>query len=384
MKPKKPRNLEDFLSGRHASDSSGELPPEQQKLTEHLKNLFQENGNEQLNDSEKEALWATVQQSTSESAGRRSVRLPVFRIAATVSLLLLAGFGLYFYGTRPDSGMQLAAERAAASDSATNTQLILSDEQTISLSNDESEITYQENGANIRLDSGSVIDRGFNQKDIVYNTLVVPYGKRSTLTLHDGTKVWLNSGSKLVYPARFSDRQREVYLDGEAYFAVRHDASKPFYVQTKALEIEVLGTEFDVSAYSDDAESYAVLARGSIELTANKDALFGKIKKKLVPGTRALYNPSAAEVQVASVRVEEYTAWKDGYLILSRVPLNEILKKLARYYRVELAVESTTAGQETFSGKLDLQDDITHVLSIICTTTSLSYEQHERRFVLKK
>lgn len=366
------------------SDSYGEVPPEQQKLAEQLKTLFRKNGNEQLSDSEKEALWATVQQGTSEATGKRVVRIPIFRIAATVSLLLLAGAGLYFYGTRSDTSMQLAAERAAVPASATSTQLILSDQQTISLSSDDSEITYQENGTRIRLDSASVIDQSFTGLATAYNTLVVPYGKRSTLTLHDGTKVWLNSGSKLVYPARFSDQHREVYLDGEAYFSVRHNVSKPFYVQTRTLGIEVLGTEFDVSAYSDDAESYAVLARGSIELTANKEALFGKIKKKLVPGTRALYNAAAAEVRVAPVRVEEYTAWKDGYLILSRVPLNEILKKLGRYYRVELAIESNNAGQETFSGKLDLQEDITHVLAIICATTSLRYKQQEKKFVLKK
>jgi len=379
MKDKKPINLEDFLS--KLANPDGEIPPEQQKLAAQMKTLFRVSSNEKLDATAKEHLWAAIQRNTPQTV----YQFPAFRVAATITLLLLIGAGLYLYSTRGGANpMQLAASRAAIPASATNTQLILSDRQTISLAQDESEIIYQENGTRILLDSGSVINRPAGREALAYNTLVVPYGKRSTLTLHDGTKVWLNSGSKLVYPDHFSDAQREVYLDGEAYFSVQHDASLPFYVHTGDLQIEVLGTEFDVSAYADDAESYAVLARGSIELTANKEAIFGKIKKELVPGTRAVYSPSAEKVQVGSVRVEEYTAWKEGYMILNRVPLGEILKKLARYYRVELTVENALAGQETFSGKLDLQEDITQVLNIICATTSLTYEQRERRFVLKK
>ncbi|GAB2792379.1 FecR domain-containing protein [Rhabdobacter roseus] len=388
MKGKKPYRLEDYLSDETPVGKEQDLPPEQREMAERLRTLMQSVEDEKLASRDKEQLWERLEQSTLAAAPgavapdeeRPARRLGWLRMAAAVALLLTSvGLGYYFLA-RPgsDDAMRLAAARAPTSSS---TQLHLSDNRTIELDREESTIAYD--GARIRLDAGTV-DQVLGSEEVVYNTLVVPYGKRATLTLHDGTKVWLNSGSRLVYPAVFGGKKREVYLEGEGYFAVQHQAQQPFFVHTKSTQIEVLGTEFDVSAYDDDAQAYAVLARGSVAFTANKTALFGKIEKKITPGTKAVYDPAVGEVRLSQVPVEEYTSWKDGYLILRSAPLADILKKLARYYKLDIRLQEAALGQETFSGRLDLQDDFTSVIDIICATTSLSYHQNERRFLLEK
>ena len=399
MKGKKPYRLEDYLSDEAPTGKERGLPPKQREMAERLRSLMRSVEDEQLPSQDKEDLWKRLEQSTLEAPGaaapavaatgveapneeRPARRLGWVRMAAAAALLLTSvGLGYYFL-IRPgtDDAMRLAAERAGAPSSSA-TQLHLSDDRTIELDREESTIAYD--GTRIRFDAGTV-DQVLGAEEVVYNTLVVPYGRRATLTLHDGTKVWLNSGSRLVYPAVFGGKKREVYLEGEGYFAVQHQAQQPFFVHTKSTQIEVLGTEFDVSAYDDDAQAYAVLARGSIAFTANKTALFGKIEKKITPGTKAVYDPAAGQVQLSQVPVEEYTSWKDGYLILRSAPLSDILKKLARYYKLDIRLQEAELGQETFSGRLDLQDDFNSVIDIICATTSLSYHQNERRFILEK
>jgi ferric-dicitrate binding protein FerR (iron transport regulator) len=206
------------------------------------------------------------------------------------------------------------------------------------------------------------------------------------LTLADGTRIWLNSGSKLVYPSRFDQRQREVYLEGQAFFSVTHAEDVPFYVHTKDMEVRVLGTEFDVSAYDDDPYTATVLTKGSVELTTQRQSLFGSKKTKITPGTRAIFDQGRAELKTEQVDVREYVSWKDGYLALNTAPLAEILKKLSRYYRVDIVLKQPKLADVRFNGSLILQEDIREVLTVLSVTTSLNYKQqpNERRYVLEE
>ena len=128
----------------------------------------------------------------------------------------------------------------------------------------------------------------------MYNTLIVPYGKRSQLQLADGSKVWLNSGSKLVYPVTFEGKRREVYIEGEAIFDVAHNAKQPFIVLSKDHEIEVLGTLFNVSNYLDDESISTTLKNGSVQIRYKTDSfLKGRKVLKIVPGTRSVYKKNS-------------------------------------------------------------------------------------------
>lgn len=349
---------------------------------ERAKLLFKTLRNETFSPAEKDALWNQVGETISQRK-QRSFNTFWIAAAASVTLLLLAGVGyLVFY---EDSAQVMQDVASKARDIPTETRLILADERAVSLRKDNSSVVYTQNGALIQVDSSSTIGQQV-AGDQQFNTLIVPYGKRSVLTLSDGTRIWLNSGSKLVYPSHFDKGDREVYLEGQAYFSVTHAENAPFYVHTKDMEVKVLGTEFDVSAYDDDTYTATVLTRGSVELTTQRQGIFGSKKTKIIPGTRAVVDQGRAAVQTQQVDVREYVSWKDGYLILNKAPLAEIIKKLSRYYRVDIQLKQPKQADVTFSGTLDLQEDIRDILDAISVSTGLNYKQqpNERRYVLEE
>lgn len=349
---------------------------------ERAKLLFTTLRDENLSPSEKEELWNQVGETISQRK-QRSFGTFWIAAAASVTLLLLAGVGyLVFYKNTARTMQEFAARGSNGPD---ETQLILADKRVVSLRKDNSSVEYKENGALIQVDSSSTIGQRV-AGDQQFNTLIVPYGKRSVLTLADGTRIWLNSGSRLVYPSHFDARRREVYLEGQAFFSVKHSDDVPFHVYTRDMEVKVLGTEFDVSAYADDHYTAAVLTTGSVELTTRGQSLFGSEKTKITPGTRAVYDQQQATLQTGQVDVQEYVSWKDGYLVLNSAPLTEILKKLSRYYRVDIILKQPKLAGVRFGGTLDLQENIRDILEAISVSTGLNYKQQssERRYVLEE
>ncbi|MGX5856958.1 FecR family protein [Dyadobacter jiangsuensis] len=356
---------------------------EQEKVAgERARLLFKTLRNETFSPDEKDALWNQVGETISQRK-QRSFNIFWIAAAASVTLLLLTGVGyLVFYKDTARTMQEFAARGANGPD---ETQLILGDKRVISLRNENSSVEYKDGGALIQVDSSSTIDQQV-AGDQQFNTLVVPYGKRSVLTLADGTRIWLNSGSKLVYPSHFDKGLREVYLEGQAYFSVTHAEDAPFYVHTKDMEVKVLGTEFDVSAYDDDPYTATVLTKGSVELTTQRQTLFGSKKTQITPGTRAVFDQDQAVLQTQQVDVQQYISWKDGYLALNVAPLSEIIKKLSRYYRVDIELKQPKLAGVKFGGDLILQDDVRDVLKVLALTTGLNYKQqpNERRYVLEE
>ncbi|WP_025763030.1 FecR family protein [Dyadobacter tibetensis] len=313
---------------------------------------------------------------------RRQLGLRWTLVAASLLLLLWTGF--QFLGMRSVniSQMQNLAEGMVVDTG--QAALILADSRVITLERQHSEIEHQKDGQQIKVDKSlynnsvsPVASQGFNR-------LVVPYGKRSVITLEDGSKIWLNSGSKLVYPEHFGADSRTVYLEGQAYFDVSHREGKPFYVHTRELQIKVLGTEFDVSAYGDETEARATLAEGSIVLSLQNSDLLGRSTKTLRPGTQVRYDAHTDKLTSMEVNVAECISWKDGFLILNKAQLAEILRKLARYYKVEIEVNDSSLSGQTFSGTLDLADSVEQVMQVITTTTGTTFHKTERGFLLDK
>lgn len=167
-----------------------------------------------------------------------------------------------------------------------------------------------------------------------YNQLSVPNGKRLQLVLSDGSMVFLNSGSSLRYPVRFTNNgPREVFLDGEAFFEVEKDVQHPFLVHGRDLEIKVLGTKFNVSAYPGDGTVNTTLAQGSVEIR-DKWALVAPVI--LEPEQRAIYGVSGHTMEVAKVNVDEYIAWTRGELWFQSRTFPQILKVLERHFDVTI------------------------------------------------
>lgn len=170
-------------------------------------------------------------------------------------------------------------------------------------------------------------------EQVVYNEVSSAPGTVTRLVLPDKSVAWLNSGSTLIYPAVFNDKNREVRLSGEGYFEVESDPMHPFYVITnEGVKVMAYGTKFNVNAYKDEPYIEAVLEKGKIDLISQDETIC------LDPERQALFNKETGEVTVSSVNLEEKVGWKDGRLVFRNTPLDVVLKKLSKRYNVDIVL----------------------------------------------
>lgn len=165
-------------------------------------------------------------------------------------------------------------------------------------------------------------------------TVTIPRGQDYQVVLSDGTKVWLNADSKLIFPDHFTGAKREVELEGEAYFEVAKDKAHPFVVNNKMFSTEVLGTKFNMKTY-DASNASVVLIEGKVSLESKKS----KTREVIIPGQKAQLT-SAGKFNVQSVDTYSYTQWKDGYFYFNNVPLVDIMQELGRWYNVDIEIEN--------------------------------------------
>lgn len=206
-------------------------------------------------------------------------------------------------------------------------------------------------------------------QDIVYNKLSVPRGGEYRIELADGTKVWLNSASRLQYPVVFSGDKREVYLEGEAYFEVKRDTAKPFVVHAGSQEITVLGTSFGVTAYEGETNDYTTLVSGKVKVA------FERTDKSYIlqPGMQVTYNKESGEVTERKVNTAEYVAWKDGMYVFKQKRLEDILTTLSRWYDFQVFYRSEDVKNVEFSGEVKRFDDFNYLLSLIERTSDVKF-----------
>lgn len=372
MKPgKKHLKLEDILGNDHVPPLKNE-DPAQQELAESVQRVIRNAGSEEWDPADKASLW---QQITPHLVPKPTVYRYLFLKVAAAVLALISVGGWLFWPRQQSALVQFARQQPV--ENVTETRLTLGQNKSVIVKGKNSVLVYARNSVSINADSTAV-------SSSTYNTLLVPYGRRSRLQLEDGTIVQLNAGSRLVYPAAFNGSKREVYLEGEAFFDIAPDAQHPFFVYASGIETEVLGTTFNISAYPDDPLQSVVLASGSVRVHLEKHGVFGKQSQQLKPTEMAAISREGDHLRVSRVDVATYTAWKDGRLLFAATPLKDILKKLTRYYNIQLDLESTQPGLETCSGDLDLEDNLDNVLDVICATNSLRYERHEQRIILKE
>lgn len=200
-----------------------------------------------------------------------------------------------------------------------------------------------------------------------FQTLYVPAGQRAELILPDSTKVWLNANSKLVYPTSFKKGIRQVELDGGAYFDVKHNEDNPFVVGTKSMNVTVLGTEFNVSAYSDIEEFNIALLRGSIELNLPDRSR----RYRMTAGEQVFYKKGKyVSAQISNM---DYFKWKEGLLCFNNQPIHVIIDKLRLYYDVRIEVADLPFLEERYSGKFRVKEGIEQVLKVLQLEHKFTY-----------
>lgn len=208
------------------------------------------------------------------------------------------------------------------------------------------------------------------------NRLVVPYGKRTNLTLADGSEVWLNSGTQLDFPSEFKGKTREIHVDGEIYIDVAPNQQIPFIVHAQDMQIRVLGTSFNISAYRDDIKKTIVLVEGKVKVERGETQL-----AELLPNEKI--DVTENKVLKETVNTSEYISWKKGILEFNGTPMSEILKKIGRYYNVQF--EETTAvklNDQTFSGKLFLSNNLDSVMASVSILSSTTYSRENNKIII--
>lgn len=188
----------------------------------------------------------------------------------------------------------------------------------------------------------------FENQEVQYAEMEVMYGQTGHLFLFDGTEVWLNSGTKFKYPNKFNHDERNVFIEGEAFFKVTPNKHLTFKVKTGKLEIEVLGTSFNVSAYPGESCQTVVLVEGKVQLNNTKGNKIGE----MVPGQIAVKTEDNAVIQVQNVDPYFYTSWKDGKVIFNGEKLGDIAKKMERWYNVEIRFEMENLKDFKFTGTI--------------------------------
>jgi transmembrane sensor len=216
-----------------------------------------------------------------------------------------------------------------------------------------------------------------NDLSLLYNTIEVPNGERSQISLYDGTKVWLNSGTKFRYPVVFSRISRNVFIEGEAFFDVAKDKEHPFIVNAGTLKIEVLGTRFNICAYPEDNEYYTTLEEGSIFATNTTNGKSVVLK----PGEQVILNRETSLLKHLYVKTELYTSWKGNLLKFEDTPFEDVIKKMERWYDIKITVDPSVNTKERYTMTIKTES-LREMLTLISKT--IDYKINVSSVLIKK
>ncbi len=345
--------------------------PSQKKELEHTRYLIKGliKGEKLLSERDVLALWDKIEK-TKSHRNAKFIHFKRWSVAAGILLVLgISGWQMSKYinqKTAPIDYQSIAVNM----DTCNDIKLILSDKSQKSFSSKEVDLKYNYEGK-LQTKTGKQIhteDLTISTETLQMNQLVVPRGKRSSVELADGTKLWLNSGSRAIYPVAFKGKTREIYIEGEGYLEVVHDALKPFYVVTDQIKLKVLGTKFDISAYKEDDHVSVVLVEGSVQASSPTEKLTIK------PNQLFNYEKLTQRSTIEKINVLEYVSWKDGWMLCNKERIQSITTILSRYYDVKINCNDPRLNNITITGKLDLKSKCEDVFKVICTTAPLKYE----------
>ena len=259
------------------------------------------------------------------------------------------------------------------SENGTIQTIILNKEQEIKISN--------ENSINVQKNNVLVCERNLKLDNLIYKELHIPFGQKFKVVLSDGTKIHLNSGTTLRFPIAFiKGHYRKVYLTGEGYFEVAKDKLHPFIVQSDGIDVKVLGTKFNISAYKDTPFVNTVLVEGSVQLFKSNNS---KQKTLLFPGEKAAWMKSDNKIVINPVDVNDYTAWTNDQLIFKKVPFKTISKRLERAYNVSITNNNKELNDEIFYASFDQNiDKIEIVLSCLSKIYPFEYTVSDNTIII--
>ena len=317
-----------------------------------------------------------------ETHQKRRKYITLFRyVAVACSILAVISFSVLKFlvsdkETNSQSISDFAKENIIHTQQPENEIQIVYGNQTLAVKGTQAKVEYDSTGRlNVNKQKINVDQPGKGEIATTYNQLRVPYGKRAFLTLSDGTSLWVNTGSTVIYPTTFAKDKREIFIEGEVFAEVFHDEKRPFIIKTEKIDVKVLGTVFNISAYKMDNQIDVVLVSGSVNVKP-------KNGKPTIIKPNQLYKYTEQATTLTNVDVEGYISWHEGIYIFRNEPIENILLRLSRYYNVTMKLPTTASGISC-SGKLELKDSLDQLLEGLSEIVSMNYAVKEHEYQIK-
>lgn len=344
-------------------------------------------GMDQLDVSEQWVYFLNRMDETKDTG--RLIKMKFFKRIVSVAAALVLGFFIYHltYQNLDSSKNYQSVAQANILPGKPQAQLFLSNGKVVNLEDSKASVIVESNTS--AENSKGVLKYGQqqNENDVqpIVNTLKIPNGGEYKLVLPDGTKVWLNSDTELSYSVPFIGNQRKVRLKGEAYFEVTHNKYKPFIVSTDNQDIEVLGTQFNVSSYSEDLNDVTTLVEGKVKV-GHLRAKPSEHEEFLLPNDQLVFNKKSSDLLKQKVDTYIFTSWKDGRFVFKNEPLGSLLAKLGRWYDVEIFIKDESVKNIRFTGDLPRHINMASILKIIEAEMSvdIKIENNKKIYVYNK
>ena len=350
-----------------------------------------------LTEVEKDLIFKNIETSINvemefiSSEFEKQTKRSWYQLGIAASLLALFSIGLYFYSNRGIDQQavglksEIAQEKLLIKPGGDKAVLTLADGSKIILEDAKKGVLANQAGVSIQKTADGEILYSFAKnekptseplsKKLIYNKIETPFGGKYQIYLPDGSKVWLNSASTLRFPALFSGNTREVELNGEAYFEVAKNPKLPFRVITKNQVVEVLGTQFNINSYADEETFKTTLIEGSVKIIYKDKVVL------LSPGQQ--FQPDVASTEVTEVDTEEVSAWKNGYFLFVNEDIQSIMKKISRWYNVEVSY-SGKIPDIGFGGNISRSKSINEVLDVLQLTNEVHFKLEGRRITVMR
>lgn len=368
--------------------TKGNLNPEEEAILDSWYLSLAKDDQTNISNVDLQAKKSAVLSRLDEHYKKRSVTRLWPRIVIVAAAIAVIAFGIYFFTTpglpNQDQNPNYANDISPGKNIAT---LTLANGKTINLSDRKTgvviadgQLSYNDQTAVFHDQAGEasfpVLDDGVAQQ----LTATTPRGGTYQITLPDGTRVWMNADSKISFPSQFSGNSRKLQLLGEAYFEVAKDKKRPFVVVTDKQEIEVLGTHFNVNSYADNAFVLTTLLEGSVRVGQKGGSTTDVILK---PGQQSIMGKSG-QIRIRPVDTDEVMAWQKGLFMFDNEQLESIMKRVARWYSVEVVYEDDVAGRQAFSGSVTRFNKVSSLLRKLEKTGPVKFRVVQRKVYVSR
>lgn len=328
-----------------------------------------------LSEDEKDAIYSAVIQNIRKHE-KRKYRLQAWSVA-TAAILVVVFLSTLFIQLNKDNGPVPPVENSIIMGQTLPGEevYLISGKEKINIAN-QSDILLNQKGE-VQVINNKNAGEELALSPTKMNKLVVPFGKQSNLILADGTKIYLNSGTQVDFPSRFDEKTREIHVNGEIFIEVMKDTKRPFVVHTDRMDIQVLGTSFNVSAYHDDIGATVVLVNGKVSVKTAQQVM------EMLPNEKAELTNN--QITKETVDVSEYISWTKGVLEFYEASVSEILKKVGRYYNVQFeSSPDIPLNARTCSGKLFLSNNLDSVMTSVSVLSSTNYRRENNMIYITK